>query len=597
MASQHNRTHHFTSVLVTLSLLAFLFLVAATDLKSGNAARDKAPNPRFYAVQDLLDTGGSFYLYSDTKGLFKKYATQFQTILNNPQMPPETSRIAGIADKVVDRLGVYGLQDVGASAIMDNGMRRMKMFIGSADGRDKGCLSLLGGNPHPLTILDRVSASTLLLLNMDCNEQAAWQLLRDAALDADGLKDLDKALQELNVQSNLDVAALVPSLGGEITFVVDVPSERLQTPKPMPRFALLWRVKNVDAYSKIAASMQKDNLLDAEKTEGKLRMMPFKVLADPSIPPITPVLATDGEYLYVSNDTDYVKDLSAGSKTPLRNSEAFKKLSVNIPTEGNGCFYSSPDAYEKMLGMLDKYADKTPDNPLPALLANAKKQQQPSTGNFTVRVNRPDGILYVGHGMLPALGMLPAVGAGGLASIAVPNFLEAQVRSKVSRAQSDMRSLATAIESYYVDNNKFPVSSEDVSLTPFGKVVQQNPALKQQTTFRTNFGQKVGQPIPVMTLTTPVSYITSYPGDPFGIKGAGTPFCYYNAQELGWLLWSCGPDGEYNMTLEDAKKVYNPAVPNPTKELLTGVGASGKSLTYDATNGTTSSGDIWRVKQ
>lgn len=43
-----------------------------------------------------------------------------------------------------------------------------------------------------------------------------------------------------------------------------------------------------------------------------------------------------------------------------------------------------------------------------------------------------------------------------LAAIAVPNFLEAQVRSKVSRAKSDIRTMATALESYAVDNNGYP---------------------------------------------------------------------------------------------------------------------------------------------
>ena len=43
-----------------------------------------------------------------------------------------------------------------------------------------------------------------------------------------------------------------------------------------------------------------------------------------------------------------------------------------------------------------------------------------------------------------------------LAAIAVPNFLEAQTRSKVSRAKADMRSMATALEAYAVDNNVFP---------------------------------------------------------------------------------------------------------------------------------------------
>ncbi len=37
-----------------------------------------------------------------------------------------------------------------------------------------------------------------------------------------------------------------------------------------------------------------------------------------------------------------------------------------------------------------------------------------------------------------------------LAAIAVPNFLEFQTRSKVSRAVSDMRSIATAVEAYMV---------------------------------------------------------------------------------------------------------------------------------------------------
>ncbi|HUT24281.1 MAG TPA: prepilin-type N-terminal cleavage/methylation domain-containing protein, partial [Sumerlaeia bacterium] len=40
-----------------------------------------------------------------------------------------------------------------------------------------------------------------------------------------------------------------------------------------------------------------------------------------------------------------------------------------------------------------------------------------------------------------------------LAAIAVPNFLEAQVRSMVSRVRADLRSLATAQEAYFTDWN------------------------------------------------------------------------------------------------------------------------------------------------
>jgi prepilin-type N-terminal cleavage/methylation domain-containing protein len=43
-----------------------------------------------------------------------------------------------------------------------------------------------------------------------------------------------------------------------------------------------------------------------------------------------------------------------------------------------------------------------------------------------------------------------------LAAIAVPNFLEAQTRSKIARVEADMRALCTALEAYRVDNNEYP---------------------------------------------------------------------------------------------------------------------------------------------
>ncbi len=45
---------------------------------------------------------------------------------------------------------------------------------------------------------------------------------------------------------------------------------------------------------------------------------------------------------------------------------------------------------------------------------------------------------------------------GILAAIAIPNLLNAVQRGKQKRTMSDMRSLATAIEAYAVDNNVYP---------------------------------------------------------------------------------------------------------------------------------------------
>jgi type II secretion system protein G len=53
---------------------------------------------------------------------------------------------------------------------------------------------------------------------------------------------------------------------------------------------------------------------------------------------------------------------------------------------------------------------------------------------------------------------------GIIAAIAIPNLLNAIDRGKQKRTMADMRSLGTAVESYAVDNNVYPVVSDAPSL-------------------------------------------------------------------------------------------------------------------------------------
>ena len=54
-----------------------------------------------------------------------------------------------------------------------------------------------------------------------------------------------------------------------------------------------------------------------------------------------------------------------------------------------------------------------------------------------------------------------------LAAIAIPNFLDAQIRSKVARSKADMRTLATAIEAYAAEYNKYPIDGSGSGDGPF----------------------------------------------------------------------------------------------------------------------------------
>ena len=181
-----------------------------------------------------------------------------------------------------------------------------------------------------------------------------------------------------------------------------------------------------------------------------------------------------------------------------------------------------------------------------------------------------------------------------LAAIAVPNFLEAQIRSKVSRLYADYRTCGMALEAYHVDHGTY--------INPWFNGREEAPMPEPNWTggwlVLDGGGGKSGVG---WQLTTPVAYITSIPDDPFwidhGIKHYGVPMHHagplywgvLRANNLTWFppphtihsslhkyfLESCGPDL--------AQHGFSPAGPGPY-------------YIYDPTNGTVSTGDIWYIQ-
>jgi prepilin-type N-terminal cleavage/methylation domain-containing protein len=186
-----------------------------------------------------------------------------------------------------------------------------------------------------------------------------------------------------------------------------------------------------------------------------------------------------------------------------------------------------------------------------------------------------------------------------LAAIAVPNFLEAQVRAKISRVKSDMRSVATAEEAYCVDYNMYADHyTNGVSDSMGFSYVQY-----------------------MMVPTTPVAYITRVMlRDPFTPE----PSIYALGLPPGWAktYWSVPYQGswgqcivsEFGYTTSGLPKayvihsygpdriqgtVYNSSADTAGMSRFPFYLESGHAdvawrMIYDATNGTTSLGDIGR---
>lgn len=177
-----------------------------------------------------------------------------------------------------------------------------------------------------------------------------------------------------------------------------------------------------------------------------------------------------------------------------------------------------------------------------------------------------------------------------LSAIAVPNFMEAQTRSKASRVRADLRSIAVAIECYSVDCNAYPPGYNTAPLHSF------------------------------FALTTPVAYMTNgYPIDPFRPGTFAAPKASYTYELMNknnkviekgggiysvdplnpgsespkgvwWWIASRGPNNTFGLKNGepefDLRKRIFEAETNPSALFET---------VYDPTNGTMSIGNIYRA--
>ena len=153
---------------------------------------------------------------------------------------------------------------------------------------------------------------------------------------------------------------------------------------------------------------------------------------------------------------------------------------------------------------------------------------------------------------------------GILAAIAVPNFINAQLRAKVTRAYSDMGSLAMALDMYFLDNNKFPTSN-----------------------YKESFPTR-----PFRRLTTPIAFMASFPTDPFRSSDKVKTHSLYQ---------SSGPDYTYYMC-SDTNAYAGPNTPGDSTYQMSfdwfmispGPAPQDVWIFYDISNGVASQGYIYR---
>ncbi len=185
-----------------------------------------------------------------------------------------------------------------------------------------------------------------------------------------------------------------------------------------------------------------------------------------------------------------------------------------------------------------------------------------------------------------------------LAAIAVPNFLEAQTRSKISRAKADMRSIAVGVESFRLDNNRWPTNT---NATFWGSYLLWTEYINELTTpiayLSSNQFVDAFNPARLDAFSQPfipVGSIGSYFYADYSVDKNPYSWGYGRKYNQGlnypgfdaFGLFSWGPDRNWDR----APNMIEQLSPPPAKLVQWAV----IDLIYDPTNGTISDGDIGR---
>ena len=189
-----------------------------------------------------------------------------------------------------------------------------------------------------------------------------------------------------------------------------------------------------------------------------------------------------------------------------------------------------------------------------------------------------------------------------LALIAIPNFIEAQTRSKVTRVMADMRAIGTAVEAYAIDWSRYPMYCNGLDMT--------DGVIPPRTLATLTY-------VP-SNLTTPVAYLTDTMIDPLRTAAVKAndprrPFIYRHAIDQGTTYYVDYLTSMRNSASDEVAAFYIAArsyfrlntddVPNyqwlldcPGPDLISNMMTSKtpKPIAYDPTNGTISDGDIMR---
>jgi hypothetical protein len=437
----------------------------------------------FNEVTAKLDKGGNLYVYLSTEKAMSGLSNgliQASNLLSGMQNIPGAGRetldkVFAVLGRILQDSGISRISGLGMSSIArESGFYYSKMIVHHYPGQNEGLAwSLFGKTPHSLKALDFLPENTALASVSDLDLPLLWTNILQAVRTVDN-PEANSALDQLPAKfhelTGLDLDAVLNSLSGEYGVILTLDPHKMVTLPlpdnpleiPNPALCLMFKVKSDLIFDRVdqilnGSPIVKPLLNKADEPDLKMLTVTLPI---PLPVEVRPSLARVGDYLLLASSDTLVRQILAvksGKTNGYKSTAEFKRLSQDVPNDGNN-FSLTTSAIGALAGQIQEKAMASQKMDPEALKTFQQLfQRGANAGAYSVGVNGPDGWEGFSNGSQnpSALLLVPiAFVVGGVAAIAVPNFVQARTTAQKNGCINNLRKIESAKQQWALENKK-----------------------------------------------------------------------------------------------------------------------------------------------
>jgi len=352
--------------IVGLAVGVLVMVLLQPSPRGGLPAASKESNS-FQSVISRLNRGGGLYFYLSTReaaaSLEERIISLKEMFCAQPELTPnlkaELEAWFAFISRLLSHSGITGISGLGVSRIsLANGLGHTRFFLHHYKQKDDGLIwNIFQRRPHRLEMLNLLPADTVFAAFTDFRLSHSWQWLKQhvGAAGPEPLQRVMVILDAMIKMQGVDLDQLLPSLNEELGIIITMDADkRIPVPGsgqiavniPEPAGAILLTVKDRQLFELLY------QLLPTSPLSGSENKPDSFFIKIPGLPMnIQPVAALVADKLIVVSHQallDRIRDAVAG-RNRLKDSDHFKKLSLDMPVTGNAFHFLSPRLFNALM--------------------------------------------------------------------------------------------------------------------------------------------------------------------------------------------------------------------------------------------------------